>query len=60
MVWTADFAEAFNDVVDLNYRMAREFKHLSRVVGKEGKINKRARLLGAEGSGRIVFDRSTP
>src|SRR5262249_12806418 len=37
-------ADAFNDVVELNERMAREFDRLSRVVGKEGKIAQRASL----------------
>src|SRR5436189_1710964 len=35
-------ADTFNDVVDLNQRMAQELERLSRVVGKEGKIAQRA------------------
>jgi HAMP domain-containing protein/signal transduction histidine kinase/DNA-binding response OmpR family regulator len=37
-------ADAFNDVVELNERMARELSRLSRVVGKEGKLSQRATL----------------
>ena len=51
-----EIAEAFNDVLDLNQRMAREFRHLSRVVGKEGKINRRGKLQGAEGSWQDCVD----
>jgi HAMP domain-containing protein len=35
-------ADTFNDVVELNQRMAEELERLSRVVGKEGKISQRA------------------
>ena len=51
--WTGiagKIAESFNDVVELNQRMARELDRLSRVVGKEGKINKRASLGNVTGS----------
>ncbi|MGQ0594060.1 MAG: HAMP domain-containing protein, partial [Gammaproteobacteria bacterium] len=37
-------AETFNDVMDLNARMADELSRLSRVVGKEGKLRERASL----------------
>src|SRR5580704_13807908 len=37
-------ADTFNDVIELNERMARELERLSRVVGKEGKISQRASL----------------
>ncbi|MBL8799788.1 MAG: HAMP domain-containing protein, partial [Planctomycetia bacterium] len=37
-------ADAFNDVVELNERMAKELARLSRVVGKEGQITQRASL----------------
>jgi hypothetical protein len=33
--------DAFNDVVELNARMAEELARLSRVVGKEGKLSQR-------------------
>jgi HAMP domain-containing protein/signal transduction histidine kinase/CheY-like chemotaxis protein len=45
-----EIAEAFNDVVELNDRMTREFERLGDVVGVQGKINHRARLPGATGS----------
>ena len=37
-------ADAFNDVVELNERMADELDRLSRVVGKEGKLSQRLSL----------------
>ncbi|HTU90038.1 MAG TPA: HAMP domain-containing protein, partial [Gemmataceae bacterium] len=37
-------ADTFNEVVELNQRMARELDRLSRVVGKEGRIAQRASL----------------
>ena len=37
-------ADTFNDVVELNERMAYELERISRVVGKEGKINQRASM----------------
>ncbi|HEY1067017.1 MAG TPA: HAMP domain-containing protein, partial [Pirellulales bacterium] len=43
-------ADAFNDVVELNQRMAEELDRLSRVVGKEGRLNQRASLGDVSGS----------
>src|SRR5881398_1031726 len=43
-------ADAFNDVIELNEKMARELERLSRVVGKEGKITHRAELGGFSGA----------
>ncbi|HZU34333.1 MAG TPA: hypothetical protein VFA18_00410, partial [Gemmataceae bacterium] len=37
-------ADAFNEVVELNERMAEEMGRLSHVVGKEGKLNQRFSL----------------
>src|SRR5213080_3194110 len=37
-------ADAFNDVVELNERMALEMDRLRRVVGKEGKLSQRLSL----------------
>src|SRR5690348_4763933 len=37
-------ADAFNEVVELNERMANELARLSRVVGKEGRLSQRATL----------------
>jgi HAMP domain-containing protein/signal transduction histidine kinase/DNA-binding response OmpR family regulator len=45
-----EIAEAFNDVVELNERMTKEFERLGHVVGKEGKIGHRAKLPNATGS----------
>ncbi|HYG75706.1 MAG TPA: HAMP domain-containing protein [Planctomycetota bacterium] len=43
-------ADTFNDVIELNQKMARELERLSRVVGKEGKIAQRASISGVSGS----------
>jgi HAMP domain-containing protein/signal transduction histidine kinase/DNA-binding response OmpR family regulator len=43
-------SDAFNDVVELNQRMAKELSRLSRVVGKEGRITQRASLGDVTGS----------
>jgi HAMP domain-containing protein len=37
-------ADAFNDVVEMNERLAEELSRLSRVVGKEGKLSQRLAL----------------
>ncbi len=37
-------ADAFNDVVELNERMAQDMERLRRVVGKEGKLSQRLSL----------------
>src|SRR5438874_744240 len=42
-------ADAFNDVVEQNERMAEELARLSRVVGKEGKLSQRLSLGHATG-----------
>src|SRR5579872_4707747 len=42
-------ADAFNEVVELNERMASELSRLSRVVGKEGKLGQRAALRDVTG-----------
>jgi len=43
-------ADAFNEVVELNQRMARELDRLRRAVGKEGRISQRASLGDVSGS----------
>ncbi len=43
-------AEAFNQTVETNERLARELERLSQVVGKEGKVNQRASLGDVRGS----------
>ncbi|MGH9122146.1 MAG: HAMP domain-containing protein, partial [Acidimicrobiales bacterium] len=45
-----EIAEAFNDTVELNDRMTKEFERLADSVGKQGKINHRAKLPAALGS----------
>src|SRR6478752_2917313 len=42
-------ADAFNEVVELNERMASELSRLSRVVGKDGKLSQRAAMHGVSG-----------
>ncbi|HKP78633.1 MAG TPA: HAMP domain-containing protein, partial [Phenylobacterium sp.] len=45
-----EIAEAFNDVVEQNDRMTREFERLGETVGRQGKISHRAKLPAAQGS----------
>src|SRR5947209_4966033 len=49
-------ADTFNEVVELNERMARELERLSLVVGKEGKISQRASLGDVSGSWAASID----
>src|SRR5438309_6324577 len=49
-------ADTFNEVVELNQRMARELDRLSRVVGKEGKITQRASLGDVSGGWEEAID----
>ena len=49
-------ADAFNDVIELNERMASELERLSRVVGKEGKLTQRATLGDVSGSWASPID----
>ncbi|HEY8570956.1 HAMP domain-containing protein [Phenylobacterium sp.] len=51
-----EIAEAFNDVVELNDRMTKEFERLGETVGRQGKINHRARLPAATGSWAASVD----
>jgi hypothetical protein len=44
-----EIAGLFNEVVSLNEEMTQEFERLSKVVGKEGKINQRGRVKNARG-----------
>jgi HAMP domain-containing protein/signal transduction histidine kinase/CheY-like chemotaxis protein len=53
MEWTGlpgKVADTFNEVVELNQRMAKELERISRVVGKEGKLTQRAALGDVSGS----------
>ncbi|MBV9490150.1 MAG: HAMP domain-containing protein, partial [Verrucomicrobia bacterium] len=43
-------ADAFNEVVELNERMAEELARLRQAVGREGRINERARLGEVQGA----------
>ena len=56
-----EIAEAFNDVVELNERMTKEFERLGDMVGKEGKISHRAQAARTPPApGRPASTRSTP
>src|SRR5258708_6853903 len=45
-----EIAQAFNDVVEMNERIADEFARIREQVGKEGQISQRVRLPAAAGS----------
>ncbi|MBV8489625.1 MAG: HAMP domain-containing protein, partial [Candidatus Eremiobacteraeota bacterium] len=45
-----DIAEAFNDCIELNARLADELNRISNVVGREGRISQRASLGGVSGA----------
>jgi len=49
-------AEAFNDAVELNQRMAEELARLSLVVGKEGKVKQRGSLGDVRGFWKSSID----
>ncbi|MBJ7413679.1 MAG: hypothetical protein JHD15_25470, partial [Phenylobacterium sp.] len=51
-----EIAEAFNDVVEQNDRMTREFERLGDTVGRQGKISHRAKLPAAQGSWAASVD----
>jgi HAMP domain-containing protein/signal transduction histidine kinase/CheY-like chemotaxis protein len=51
-----EIAEAFNDVVELNDRMNKEFDRLGETVGRQGKINHRAKLPAATGAWAASVD----
>jgi HAMP domain-containing protein len=51
-----EIATAFNDVVELNELLSREFQRLSVVVGKEGKIGQRGKVAGAMGGWETCVD----
>jgi len=46
----AEIADTFNEIVEINDQLAREFERLSRVVGKDGRIGERGRVRNATGS----------
>jgi hypothetical protein len=45
----ADIAETFNEIVEMNELLTKEFERLSRVVGKDGRIGERGNVHGATG-----------
>ena len=53
---TGKVAQAFNDVVELNERMAEELVRLSRTVGKQGKLRQRAALGDVRGFWKVTID----
>ncbi len=46
----ADVAAAFNELVERNQQVTKELIRVSKVVGREGRINQRASVAGAPGS----------
>ncbi len=51
--WTGEagkIADTFNDIIELSDRTTKEMERVSRVVGREGKINHRADVPAATGS----------
>src|SRR5262245_39368037 len=57
--WTGlpgKIADTFNELAILNGRMASELEHLSRIVGKEGKLKYRGSLGDVGGSWRASID----
>jgi HAMP domain-containing protein/signal transduction histidine kinase/CheY-like chemotaxis protein len=45
----AEIADTFNEIVEMNDQLTREFERLSKVVGKDGRIGERGHLRGATG-----------
>jgi hypothetical protein len=57
--WTGEagkIADTLNDIIELSDRTAKELERVSRVVGKEGKINHRAAVPAAAGSWLRLVD----
>jgi HAMP domain-containing protein/CheY-like chemotaxis protein/signal transduction histidine kinase len=51
-----EIAQAFNDCVDSNRKIAEELDRISRLVGRDGLISKRADLEGAKGAWRRCIE----
>jgi HAMP domain-containing protein/signal transduction histidine kinase/CheY-like chemotaxis protein len=51
----AEIAALFNEVVALNQQITEEFERLSRVVGKEGRIEHRVKVSGATGGWALTL-----
>ncbi|HEY5884008.1 MAG TPA: HAMP domain-containing protein [Pyrinomonadaceae bacterium] len=57
--WTGEagkIADTFNDIIELSDKTTKEMERVSRVVGKEGKINQRASVPAATGSWSRLVD----
>ncbi|HKO95799.1 MAG TPA: HAMP domain-containing protein [Pyrinomonadaceae bacterium] len=57
--WTGEagkIADTLNDIIELSDKTAKEVERVSRVVGKEGKINHRASVPAASGSWLRLVD----
>jgi HAMP domain-containing protein/signal transduction histidine kinase/CheY-like chemotaxis protein len=49
-------SDTFNDIVEMNDRMAKELERVSRLVGKEGRIRERVSVGAASGSWQTKVD----
>ncbi|WP_333792994.1 HAMP domain-containing protein, partial [Hyphomicrobium sp.] len=49
-------AETFNEIVERNAHLGREFERLSEAVGKQGRLRERARLVSATGFWRTSIE----
>jgi HAMP domain-containing protein/CheY-like chemotaxis protein/signal transduction histidine kinase len=49
-------ADTFNDVIEVKQKLTRELERISRVVGKEGRINQRAYLEDTGGSWGLAIN----
>jgi HAMP domain-containing protein/CheY-like chemotaxis protein/signal transduction histidine kinase len=51
-----EIASAFNDVVELNQKIAKEFERVATVVGRDGRISQRANIGALSGSWATYVD----
>src|SRR3954465_10002402 len=57
--WTGEagkIADTLNDIIELSDKTAKEVERISRVVGREGKINQRATVPAASGAWLRLVD----
>lgn len=52
-------ADALNDIIAANQRMAQQLEHVGQVVGRDGRTSTRVRFGLSDGPGRKWKDRST-
>lgn len=52
-------ADTLNDIIEMMAESTKQFERVNRVVGKEGRISRRAALPAAGGRGRFRSMRST-